>query len=327
MSAVKLKFACGLYDRMVPLYTGEVKPEGIDLDFEAIDSPRDIFDRMAGSQEFDVAELSSSEFISRMAANQCPFVAIPVFPSRMFRHNMISINTASGIRVPKDLEGKRVGVPLYTMTAAVFIRGHLQHEYGVDLGKIHWVQGAINRSGTHGNPSVLPMVRPVPIEIKDGGRTLSEMIDTGEIDAIIGTGLPESRKTNPNVRRLFPNFREVERDFYRRTKIHPIMHLIAIRREIYQRHPFIAASLYKAFDASKNAALAKMKYIGALRYMLPWMTDDLDEIDEVFGGDPWPYGVAANRPTLDALMTYLVEQGLIAAPLPFDQVFVDVGAP
>jgi 4,5-dihydroxyphthalate decarboxylase len=327
MSNVKISFACGLYDRMLPLYTGEVKPDGIDLDFQAIDSPRDIFDRMAGSQEFDVAELSSSEFISRMAANQCPFVAIPVFPSRVFRHGMITINTKSGIRTPKDLEGKRVGVPLYTMTAAVFIRGHLQHEYGVDLTKIHWVQGAINKSGSHGNPSVLPMARPVPIEIKDDSRTLSEMIDAGEIDAIIGTGLPESIKHNPNVRRLFPNFHEVEREFYLRTKIFPIMHLVAIRREVYERHPFVAASLYKAFDASKNAALAKMKYVGALRYMLPWMTDDLDEIEQVFGGDPWPYGLKANRPTLDALMTYMVDQGIIAKPLRLDQVFVDVGGP
>ena len=136
MPGLPLTFACGLYDRMQALYTGEVRPEGIDLDFLAIDSPREIFDRLSGKGEFDVAEMSSSEFISRKSAGQCPFVAIPVFPSRAFRHGFIAVNRRSGIRSPKDLEGKRVGVPLYTMTAAIWIRGHLQHEYGVDLSTI-----------------------------------------------------------------------------------------------------------------------------------------------------------------------------------------------
>src|SRR5205807_2450905 len=142
MAKLQLSFACGLYDRMQPLYTGEVKVEGIDLNFIAIDQPRPIFDRMAGGEEFDVAEFSSSEFVQRFARKQCPFVAIPVFPSRAFRHGFIAVHRQAGIKTPKDLEGKRVGVPLLTMTAAIYINGLLQHEYGVDLRKIRWVQGA-----------------------------------------------------------------------------------------------------------------------------------------------------------------------------------------
>ena len=146
MAKLQLSFACGLYDRMQPLYTGEVRVEGIDLNFIAIDQPRPIFDRMAGGEEFDVAEFSSSEFISRLARGGCPFVALPVFPARVFRHGYIYVNRNSGIRAPQDLQGKRVGVPLYTMTAAVWIRGHLVHQYGVDLSTIRWVEGAINES-------------------------------------------------------------------------------------------------------------------------------------------------------------------------------------
>ena len=323
-SNLALSFACSLYDRVLPLYTGEVRPDGIDLKYAPIDSSRDIFDRMAGGLEFDVAELSSSEFISRKSAGKCPFVAIPVFPSRMFRHGFISINRKSGIESPKDLEGKRIGVPLYTMTAAIWIRGHLQHEYGVDLSTVRWVQGSINSAGPHGNPTVLPLVRSAPIEINDSSRSLSQLIDEGAIDAIIGTSLPAAMRHNPDIQRLFPDFHEIEKQFYKRTRIYPIMHLVAIRRDVYEKHPFVAASLYKAFCESKNRALAKMRFVGALRYMLPWMTSDLDEIDDVFGDDPWPYGIEANRPTLDALVTYMAEQSIIAAPIRIEDLFVPI---
>jgi len=324
MPGLRLTFACGLYDRMLPLYTREVRPEGIDLDFIAIDDPREIFDRMAGSLEFDASEMSSSEFISRKAANACPFVALPVFPSRVFRHGFIAVNRRSGIRTPKDLEGRRVGVPLYTMTAAIWIRGHLQHEYGVDLSAIRWVQGAIEKAGAHGEPTVLPLVRKVPIEFNTSGRSLDELLEAGAIDAIIGATLPASIRRNPDIRRLFPDFREIEKEYYRRTRIFPIMHLVVIRREHCEKHPFVAANLYKAFCEAKNRALDKMRFVGALRYMLPWMTDDLDEIQEIFGDDPWPYGVEANRPTLEALVRYMVEQSVIAAPAAVDDLFVPV---
>ena len=225
MAKLRLSFACALYDRMQPLYTGEVQPAGIELNFIPIEEPRPIFDRMSGGLEFDVAEYSSSEFVQRFANKQCPFVAIPVFPSRAFRHGFIAINKKSGITKPKDLEGKRVGVPLYTMTAAIFIRGLLQHEFGVDFEKIHWVQGAVNHAGAHGKPTVLPLLK----------------------------------------------------------------HMFNLR---------------------------------ALRYMTPFLMRDIDEIYEIFNGDPWPYGVEKNRKTLEALVTFLVDQHLIAAPVKVDDLFV-----
>ena len=322
MPKLKLSFACGLYDRMLPLYTGEVQPEGIELNFIAIEEPRPIFDRMSGGQEFDVAEYSSSEFVQRYANKQCPFVAIPVFPSRAFRHGFIAVHAKAGIDSPKDLEGKRVGVPLYTMTAAIFIRGLLQHEYGVDLSKIHWVEGAMNAAGAHGNPTVLPLLKPVPIEKNVSGKSLSDLLEERAINATLGTSLPAAIRRNPDIRRLFPNYVELEREYYKRTRIFPIMHLIAIRKDVYEKHPFVATSLYNAFCKAKEIALQRMFNLRALRYMTPWLMRDIDEIHEVFGGDPWPYGVEPNRPTLTALVTYLADQALIAAPVPVDELFV-----
>jgi 4,5-dihydroxyphthalate decarboxylase len=324
-SGVPITFACGVYDRMQALYTGEVQPEGIDLDFIPIDAPRINFDRMAGEQAYDVSEFSSTEFITRQSAGSNRFVALPVFPSRCFRHGFISINEKSGIRTAKDLEGKRIGVPLYTMTAAVWIKGHLQHDYGVDLSTIHWVEGSINSPTGHGEPTVLPLARNIArITANQTGKSLSQLLDEGEIDAIIGTTLPNARRHNPQIRRLFPDFREVEKDYYRRTGIFPIMHVVAIRRDVYEKHRFIGPSLYRAFCESKQVGLDKMRNLAALRYTLPWLTDDLDELEEVFGDDPWPYGLEANRKTYEVLMQYMVEQGLLTAPLRVDDLFVPV---
>jgi len=320
MSKLSLTFACGLYDRMLALYTGEVKPDGIDLNFLAIDDPRQIFDRMGKNLEFDACEMSSSEVISRLAAGRNEMVALPVFPSRVFRHGFITVNRKA-IKSPKDLAGKRIGTPLYTQTAALFIRGLLQDEYGVDLSGVHWVQGATNSPESHGHPAAPPLLKPISIEQNSSGRSLSELLAAGEIQAIIGSGLPDALRSNPDVQRLFPDFHAAELDYFRRTRIFPIMHLVAIRREIYEMHPFVATSLYQALCASKDLALEKMRYLGALRYMLPWLMSDLDEIDQVFGGDPWPYGIEPNRPTLEAALRYLYDQSLIAAPLVVEDIF------
>lgn len=322
MGKLQLSFACALYDRVQPLYTGEVQPDGIELNFMPIEEPRPIFDRMSGGEEFDVAEYSSSEFVQRFANKQCPFVALPVFPSRAFRHGFIAINKKSGIAKPKDLEGKRVGVPLYTMTAAIFIRGLLQHEYGVDFEKIHWVQGAVNHAGSHGDPHVLPLLKPMKVEPAPGGKSLSALIEQGIVDATLGTSLPESIRTNPDIGRLFPNYVELEKDYYKRTGIYPIMHLIAIKKDVYERYPFVATSLYNAFVKAKRIALRNMYNLRALRYMTPWLMRDIDEIHDVFNGDPWPYGVEPNRKTLEALVTYLKDQYLIADAPKVDDLFV-----
>jgi len=320
MSRLRLTFACGIYDRMDALRSGEVAVEGVDLNYLAIEAPREIFDRMGGAAEFDAAEFSASEFIGRMARGDRTFVALPVFPSRVFRHSYIYVNRRAGIASPKQLEGRRVGTALYTQTAAVFIRGHLAHQYGVDLSTIRWVQGAVEKGGAHGDPSPPPMLRPAAIEANTSGRSLSEMLADGEIDAIAAARRPTVR--HPDVVPLFADGRAVERAYFRDTGIFPIMHLVALRRDIYEANPWVATSLYKAFAAAKNLALARMRRTAALCYMLPWLEHDMDEIDEVFGGDPWPYGVAANRPTLAALVQYMAEQYLIAKPMPIEDLFV-----
>jgi 4,5-dihydroxyphthalate decarboxylase len=323
MSKLRLTFACGAYDRMHALLTGEIQPEGIDLNYLVIDESRQIFDRMSGGLEFDVCEYSSSEFVTRFAAGNSPFVALPVFASRVFRNGYIWVNRKA-IKTPKDLEGKRIGVPLYTQTAAIYMRGLLQEDLGVDLSGVKWVQGAVNTAGSHGNPTVLPMVRPVPVEINKSGKTLGDLLADNEIQAILSTNTPDSRRRSDDVVRLFPDVRAAEMDYYRRTRIFPVMHLIAIKRDVYESNPFIATSLFKAFNASKDLAWKKMRQLSTLRYMLPWLPADLDEIDDIFGGDCWPYGVEPNRPTLEALVRFMVDQGLIAKSIPIEELFVPI---
>jgi 4,5-dihydroxyphthalate decarboxylase len=322
MSRLQLSFACGLYDRMLALYTGEVRPAGIDLNFIAIDQPRPIFDRMSGGQEFDVAEYSSSEFVQRYANRECPFVAIPVFPSIAFRLGFIAVNRKAGIKSPKDLEGKRVGVPLYTMTAAIFINGILKNEFGVDLSKIHWVQSAMNTSGAHGSPTVLPLLKKISIENNTSGKTLGQLLAEGVIDATLGTSLPDEIRTHPDIVRLFPNYVELDKDLYKRKGIYPIMHLVAIKKSVYERYPFVATSLFDAFVKSKKIALEKLFNLRAVRYMTPFLMREIDDIWEVFNGDPWPYGIEPNRRTLEALIAYQQDLGLIAAPVKVDDLFV-----
>jgi 4,5-dihydroxyphthalate decarboxylase len=321
MPALPITFACGLYDRMLALYTGDVKPDGIDLNFVVIDNPREIFDRMTSRLEFDVCEMSSSEYISRFAAKKLPFVALPVFASRVFRHGFIVVNRRR-VSAAKELAGKRIGVPLYTQTAAIFVRGLMQHDLGIDLSGIEWVQGAVNEAGRYGHPTLMPLRKPVKITPNTTGKSLSDLLAAGEIDAIIGSNLPHALGREPDVVRLFSDFRAREQDYFRRTRIFPIMHLIVIRKDLYERHPFVATSLYHAFSAAKDWAWQKLRYPGTLRYMLPWLAADLEEIDSLFGGDCWPYGIEPNRATLEALVAYMAEQGLIAAPIPLEELFV-----
>jgi 4,5-dihydroxyphthalate decarboxylase len=324
MSLLPLTFASCKYDRMEALRSGDVAADGIALDMRVFEAGREIFDRMVGGREFDVAELSSSEFISLMGRGDCPFVALPVFPSRVFRHGYIFVNTRAGIRAPQDLEGKRIGVPLYTQTAAIWVRGHLAHQFGVRLDTIRWVQGAVEKGGSHGQPHAPPLLAPANVAINDSGRSLEELLVAGEIDALVGSRKPPMLGRAPEIARLFPDFRAIEREFYLRTKIFPIMHLIAMRRELHEQHPWIAASLYRAFVASKERALARMRYGGSLAVMLPWLMAEVEEVDALFGGDAWPYGVEANRPTLEALVQYMVEQHFIARAIPVDDLFVRV---
>jgi 4,5-dihydroxyphthalate decarboxylase len=316
-----LTFACSTYDRVLALRTGDVRPEGIDLTFRAIENPRQIFDRMGWNAEFDLAEFSSTEYITRVARGDRTFVALPVFPSRVFRHGYIFVNRRR-IAQPKDLAGKRIGIVLYTQTAMLWVRGMLADEHGVDPDTITWVQGSMRAAGAHGNPNPPALLKPPRVEANTSARSLEELLDSGEIDAVAGTRVPACYGRNPDIVRLFPDFRAVESEYFKRTRIHPIMHLVAMKREVYDRHPWAAERLYDAFMAAKQHCYDMLNIEMAPRYVLPWLQADAEEMYRVFGPDPWPYGVTANRPTLEALMRYMVEQHYLARPLPLTDLFV-----
>lgn len=324
MAPLNCNFASAVYDRMVPLALGEVQPAGLNVNFIDVQHPRDIFDRIIANREFDASELSASEYITRYVSGDRSFVAIPVFPSRAFRHSFICINTNT-VKEPKDLNGKRIGVQLYTMTAAVWIRGVLQHEYGIDLSSIEWVEGKMEGPGSHGKPSSLPPLAPVKItQNTNPTKSLSDLLRDGEVDATIGGDIPECLGKAPHVRRLFPDFKQVEMDYYKRTGVFPIMHLVVLRREYYEANRFVASSLFQALDGSKEMARKRMELMTALRYMIPWLGQELDDIQATFGGDCWPHGLEENRKTLEALVQYLYEQNMIERPVSVDELFVPV---
>ncbi|KAH6667421.1 dihydroxyphthalate decarboxylase [Halenospora varia] len=320
MSDLSMAFASGLYDRMQALHSKEVKAAGIELNFVVVNHPRDLFDRQAKTTEFDSSELSASEYITGYAKGDRTWVAIPVFPSRLFRHGFIVVNTDK-IKSPADLNNARIGVQLYTMTAAVYIRGLLQDEYGVDLSTIKWIEGSLNSSATYGHPTKMPSAN---ISINKSGKSLDELLVAGEIDAVIGAEVPASLGRETHVQRLFPDFKEEEKKYYRKTGIFPIMHVVVIRRKIYEQERWVAKSLFHALEASKNIARDRMLFLSTLRYMLPWLPSELDEIEEVFGGDPWPYGIKRNRKTLETLVKHLADQGMIEEVIPLEELFVAV---
>ena len=242
MAKLPLTFACGPYDRMEALRYGLLDVEGIDLNFIEIQAPREIFDRMVGAREFDVSEMSLAEYVTMTAKDISPFIAIPVFPSKAFRHAFICVNKAAGIKEPKDLAGKRIGTPLYTQTAAIWIRGDLENIYGVDLSGVQWIQGAVEKAGTHGDPPAPPqLLKPIEITPNTSDKSLSQMLADGDIDAILGSRMPDSVRTDPDkVAHLWPDFRDEEKRYYQEYRIHPIMHLVVIRKDVYEKNKWIA---------------------------------------------------------------------------------------
>ncbi len=326
MAKPKISFTCTLYDRLLPLYLGEVEVEGFDINFEGSygwQSVRSIFDKVGAGKGADISEMSSSEYVSSTAAGTCQHIALPVFPSRAFRSGYTFVN-ADRIKHPKDLEGKRIGVPLFTMTAAIMARGHLSDEYGVDFSNVEWVQGAMNEAGTHGKPAAPPLIKPTRITNNDSDHSLSDLLMAGEIDAVLGAITPDAFGKDHKIQRLFPDYQAVELQYHRRTRVFPIMHTIVIKRSVHEQHPGLAPALYKALTKSKRIALDRFTDVASLQYMLPWLMRDVEEIKSEFDGDPWPYGLEPNRPTLEALTRYLHEQGLTAKKMSIDNLFIPV---
>ena len=324
MPLLPLTMACGPYDRMEALGNGQVQPEGIALRYLAIQSPPEIFARMIKTRSFDVAEMSMAHYMIMRHRGDFPYVALPVFPSRVFRHGFIFINKNSGISTPKNLEGKRVGVQEYRQTAGVWQRGILKHEYGVDLDRLHWVEGGVNEPRAPDHEMDLRPAGGLKIEIIPSDRTLNDMLEAGEIDAYFGARRPAAMDRGKNVARLFPDYRAQEKAYYQRTGFHPIMHTLVIREELYQEHPWVPESLYKACEEAKRWALKQMRFSGAQRNMLPWLHEEIAEMDALMGPNPWPYGVPENRKILEAFLSYLVEQHFFEKARPVDEMFTPI---
>ncbi|MGH7844123.1 MAG: ABC transporter substrate-binding protein [Candidatus Binatia bacterium] len=321
MSDLRLTLACEDYDRTRALRDGEVKPEGIDLNYLVL-PVEEIFWRMLKYHDFDVAELSMGAFFVAAAQGRRPFTAIPVFPSRTFRHRCIFVNVAAAIARPEDLRGKRVGVPEYTMTAAVWLRGLLQHEYGVSPEEVCWVQAGEEQPGRKDRVE-FKLPDNIHLEVVPD-KTLNDMIEQGKIDAVMSPRMPSCFVRGvPQVQRLFPSFRPVERDYFQRTQIFPIMHVIGIRAALHEEHPWVAQSLYKAFCDAKDLCFSKIYDSNVLRVSLPWDVAEYEETRALMGADYWPYGFAPNRQVLETLQSYLLEQGLIEKKLQMEQLFAD----
>lgn len=318
MSRLRLTFAGCDYDRYRGLVDGRVVPEGIDLNVVMLPG-EEVFYRMLRHREFDVAEVSLSSYVLSTTLPGRPFVAIPVFPSRVFRHSALYVNATSGIARPEDLRGKRVASPEFQMTAGVWVRGILADDYGVGLGDVVHVTGGEEQGG---RPEKLPLPPGVRVEPIPAQRTLSAMLESGEIDALVAPRAPSSfRDGSPAVRRLFPDYRRVEEDYFRRTGIFPIMHVVAIRREVYERDRWIATTLAKAFARAQAIAYADLREIGLLSTMLPWLVENAAEVRALMGDDWWPYGLEKNRATLETFLRYAHEQGLTPRRLAPDELF------
>jgi 4,5-dihydroxyphthalate decarboxylase len=309
MNRLRLTFSCWNYDRTRPLADGSVRPDGIDLVY--LTQPvEETFFRMLRYREFDCSEMSLSSYVASLNSENPPFIAIPAFPSRFFRHSCIFVSAKSAIRKPEDLKGKRVGVPEYQMTAPVWIRGILSDDYGVKVSDVEHFSGGEEETG---RDEKIKLNLPKEIRVRPIGptQTLSRMIAEGEIDALVTARAPSTFQSRPNdVKRLFPAYVEQEKEYYRRTKIFPIMHTVVIRRDVYAKNPWVAQSLYKALVAAKAQAYELYHQTAAMPAMLPWFVAHVEEARREMGDDWWPYGLEANRNVLDTFLRYHHEQGL-----------------
>jgi 4,5-dihydroxyphthalate decarboxylase len=309
MPKLPLTLACWNYDRTRALLEERVDIDGIELTYLNLPVEETFF-RMLRHREFDVSEMSLSSYVLSLFAENPPFIAIPVFPSRFFRHSSIYINRDSGIREPKDLIGKRVGTPEYQMTAGVWIRGILADEYDVPVSSAKYFSGGEEEPG---RPEKIALSLPPEIRVEaiPPTKTLSQMLGAGEIDALYTARKPSTfLRGTGSVRRLFEDFQIVEREYYLKTKIFPIMHTVVIRRDIYAAHPWIAQSLCKAFAAAQKETYQDFTETAALKTMLPWLIQHVEDAKNLMGEDFWPYGFEPNAITLNTFLRYSFEQGL-----------------
>jgi 4,5-dihydroxyphthalate decarboxylase len=316
MARVPLVFGGADYwDRTLALIDGRVKPEGIELNW-VMKYPGEFFGQMIRG-EFEAGEMSTAFMVMLVDQGIDTLVGLPIFTSRAFRHANILVHADAGINKPEDMKGKRVGVPDYPMTSAVWARGYLLHDYGVAAGDMEWFQGGLESAGwiERVPTTIAPHIKVTTVQDK----SLLEMFLNREVDALTGPALPRSLAGNPKVRMLFENPAEAEKDFYKRTGIFPITHLVTMRRDVYQRHPWMIRSMMDAFEQSKE--IGWRSFNGNQAHNMPWVHHYLHEIQDVFGGNPYKDGFDANRTVLDALCSYMHEQGLTKRRVAPEEVF------
>ncbi|MBN3898539.1 MAG: 4,5-dihydroxyphthalate decarboxylase [Nostoc sp. NOS(2021)] len=327
MSDLKLKIGCSNYDHTRALFDDTVKIDGVDASFESARIVSDIFERMVRQRAFDVSELGLTFYLRTLDLDDPPFIALPVFPNRNFRHSAIFINTSSGIEKPEDLAGKTIGeFGIYGHDAGVWPKGILSDEYGVTPDQCRWIIGA---SDWYMPPfDFIPQRHPANVDVMPVpfGKALGPMLEAGEIDAFISAVAPQCVLNNsPQVARLFPDYESVERAYYRRTGIFPIMHTVVVRKELLAQHPALVQAIYRGFCDAKEVAMEQyrkglMEQHGNL--MIPWFTPLFDENRRLFPDDWWPYGVEANRKTINTFLRYFFEQGLSKRRLTCEDIFV-----
>ncbi len=319
MPNLALSVAVGDYDRNRPLINGAVRIDGVDPVFMTL-SPEEIFFRAFRSQDFDVCELSLSSYTLRTARGDCPYVGVPAFVSRMFRHTSVWVRT-DRIQEPKDLKGKRVGLPEWQLTANVWARAILEDDFGVKCSDVHWIRGGIEEPG---RPEKNPIKLPPGVRMEDApaGATISQMLIDGEIDGFVAPRPPSFMTAETrNVGWLFRDPTAAAKDYFRRTGVFPIMHLIGIRKTLVEKHPYLPVAVFKAFEASKAAAMAALRDTSATKVTLPFVEERLKEARDLMGEDFWAYGVEPNRRTLETFLRHHHSQGLSPRVMKVEEMF------
>lgn len=319
MARLPITIATWDYDRVRPLIDGRVGVEGCDVNYLVM-PVEECFHRAFFNGEFEVAEIGLSPFLIAVSRAMAPYVAIPAFLSRTFRHSAIYVRSDRGINSPQDLRGRNIGVPEYQQSAALWVRGFLKDDFGIDAEQIQWVQGGLEQ---HGRKDKFPLNLPPGFPLTSSSQhSLSTLLAQGELDAVISARAPSCLgQPGVPVRRLFTDYRAVEQDYFRRTGLFPLMHAVGLRNDMAARHPWLAASLYKAFSAAKKIADQDLQEVTALKIGLPWVTAELESTQAVMGTDFWPYGVSENRVALEAMTRYSFEQGLAVRKVSVEEIF------
>jgi len=319
VTKLQLSVAMGDYDRTRALLDGAVQIDGVDPVYMTL-SPEEVFFRAFRNAEFDVSELSLSSYLVKASKDESPYVAVPVFLSRAFRHTSIYVRT-DRIKQPQDLKGRRIGVPEYQLTAIVWARSILQDDYGVRPEDVTWVRGGID---TPGRPEKIKLQLPpnVKMESAPEGDTISAMLDRGDIDGFIAPRPPGGAAAkNPNVGWLFSDPTAIAKDYFKRTGIFPIMHVVGVRRKLAEHHAWLPGAVFKAFEQSKAIATDRLADTSATKVTLPFVEEQLKAARETMGDDYWSYGVAPNRRTLEAFVRHHHAQGLSARLMSVDEIF------